>query len=377
MMENELRAGANGNDDGNGSEKPEAPNEPTLESRKADHIRINLEQDVASRLTNGLERYRFMHQALPELNANAIDTSLSLFGKRLGAPLLISSMTGGTEQARLINRNLAIAAQHAGIPMGVGSTRAAVVHPELSHTFCVRDAAPDILLFANIGAIQFNYGFTIDQCRQAIDLTNADALVLHLNPLQEILQPEGDTNWAGLLCKIEQVTRALSDDGIPVVAKEVGWGISPRVARYLANAGVAAIDVAGAGGTSWSQVEMFRARTDVQRRIAEAFVDWGIPTADSIRYVREAAPGVPIFASGGLKNGVDGAKCIALGATLFGMARPFLRAATISAEAVMDEVAVVLGQLRAAMLCVGAGNLAQLSQTKLMVVTISNRHRRS
>lgn len=337
-----------------------------LETRKADHIRINLDENVASRLTSGLERYRFMHQALPEIDAREIDTGLTLFGRRLGAPLLISCMTGGTEQARMINRNLAIAAQQARIPMGLGSTRAAVVRPELADTFQVRDVAPDILLFANVGAVQLNYGFNADDCRRAVALTGADALVLHLNPLQEILQPEGDVNWSGLLNKIEQVVRALQADGIPVIVKEVGWGISPRVARDLANAGVAAIDVAGAGGTSWSQVEMFRARNDVQRRIAEAFVDWGIPTADSIRYVREAAPDVIIFASGGLKNGVDGAKCLALGATLFGMARPFLRAATISPEAVGDEIAVILGQLRAVMLCAGARDLAALRTVELI-----------
>ncbi len=280
--------------------------------------------------------------------------------------MLISSMTGGTEQARTINRHLAEAAQAARVPMGVGSTRAAVVRPELADTFRVRDVAPDILLFANIGAVQFNYGFTVDQCRKAMELIGADALILHLNPLQEVLQPEGDVNWSGLLSKIESVTRALAKDGVPVVIKEVGWGISPRCARDLAQAGVAAIDVAGAGGTSWSQVEMFRAHTEVQRRVAEAFVDWGIPTADSICYVREAAPGMPIFASGGLKNGVDGAKCIALGATLFGMARPFLRAAMVSAQAVADELAISTGQLRAAMLCVGASDLAMLSKARLV-----------
>jgi isopentenyl-diphosphate Delta-isomerase len=340
--------------------------ENVLERRKADHIRINLEEDVASRLTSGLERYRFMHEALPELDADKIDTSLMLFGRRLGAPLLISSMTGGTEQARVINRNLAEAAAAYGLPMGVGSTRAAVVHPELSDSFQVRDVAPDIYLMANIGAVQLNYGFTVDQCRRAMDLMGADALILHLNPMQEILQPEGDVNWAGLVDKIAHVTAALHKDGHPVIVKEVGWGISPGAARLLAGAGVDAIDVAGAGGTSWSQVELYRAHTDIQRRVAEAFVGWGIPTAESIRHVREAAPGIPVFASGGLTNGIDGAKCVALGATLFGLARPLLRAATVSAAAVNDEIAVLLGQLRAVMLCVGAADLAALSQAVLI-----------
>ena len=336
-----------------------------LEQRKADHIRINLEEDVASRITTGLEWYRFVHEALPEIDMAAIDLSIKLLGRQLGAPLLISSMTGGTAQAREINRNLAIAAQQYGLAMGVGSTRAAVVHPELADSFQVRDVAPDIFLMANIGAVQLNYGFTVDMCRKAVELLQADALILHLNPLQEAVQPEGDVDWSGLLSKIERVVR---DVDVPVIAKEVGWGISPRAAKDLANAGVAAIDVAGAGGTSWSQVEMYRAQTEIQRRIAAAFADWGIPTAESIRHVREVAPGLPIFASGGLKAGVDGAKCIALGATLFGMAGPLLRAASESAQATLDEVAVILGQLRVAMLCVGAKDLGALGKTNLVTV---------
>jgi isopentenyl-diphosphate delta-isomerase len=332
-----------------------------LEQRKSDHIRINLDEDVASRATSGLEKVRFMHQALPELDLGEIDTALTLFGKRLNAPLLLSCMTGGTQEALAINRNLATAAQRAGVAMGLGSMRAAVVRPELAYTFQVRDVAPDILLFANIGAVQFNYGFSVDQCRRAVELAGADVLALHLNPLQEALQPEGDVNWANLLRKIEQVVRGLA---VPVVAKEVGWGISPRAAKQLAGAGVAGIDVAGAGGTSWSQVEMYRAKTEVQRRVAEAFVDWGISTVDSIRYVRDAAPGLPVIASGGLKNGVDGAKCLALGATLFGLAGPFLRAATLSEQAVHDEIEIMLRQLRAVMLCTGAANLHALQQVE-------------
>ena len=340
-----------------------------LEQRKADHIRINLERDVASRRTTGLERYRFGHEALPELDMAQIDLSTSMLGKRLAAPILISSMTGGTEQAGRINRNLAIAAQEKGVAMGLGSTRAVLEHPELADTFAVRDVAPDILLMANIGAIQLNYGMTVEDCRRLVELVEADALILHLNPLQEALQPEGDVNWSGLLRKIEDLVKRL---GLPVVAKEVGWGISTQAARQLAGAGVSAIDVAGAGGTSWSQVEMYRAQTEVQRRIAEAFADWGIPTAESILQVREAlreiAPALPIFASGGLTNGVDGAKCLALGASVFGMAGPFLRAATESAQACIDEIEIVAGQLRTAMLCVGAGDLAALGRTRLYSV---------
>ena len=334
-----------------------------LTQRKADHIRINLENDVQSRAHTGLGRYRFTHEALPELDMALIDTRVSLFGRELSGPLLLSSMTGGTEQAMHINRNLARAAQHLGLVMGLGSMRAAIVQPASLPTFGVRDVAPNVMLFANIGAVQLNYGFTVEHCKRLVDLIEASALILHLNPLQEAVQPSGDVNWAGLLSKIEAVVRGV---GVPVIAKEVGWGISRRAAHALAGAGVAAIDVAGAGGTSWSQVELYRADTDAQRRIAQAFDDWGIPTADSIAAVKLAVPGLPIFASGGIANGVDGAKCIALGATLFGIARPLLRAATLSVEAVIEELNVVLGQLRVAMLCTGCPDMAALGRTELI-----------
>jgi isopentenyl-diphosphate delta-isomerase len=332
-------------------------------ARKADHIRINLEEDVRSGLTTGLERYHFVHQALPELNLAEVDATVTWFGKSLQAPLLISSMTGGTEIASAINRTLAAAAQAAGIAMGLGSQRAAVENADLAPTFQVRDVAPDILLFANLGAVQFNYGYGVDQCRRAVDMIRADALVLHLNALQEAVQPEGDANFAGLLHKIEAVCRALP---VPVIAKEVGWGMSEQAARALAAAGVAAIDVAGAGGTSWSQVEMHRARTESQKRVAAAFIDWGIPTAEAIQNVRRTAPGLPVIASGGLRDGIDVAKCLALGAGLGGLASPFLKAAAVSVEAVTEVAAELARELRIAMFAAGAGNIAQLQATPLL-----------
>ena len=334
-------------------------------NRKADHIRINLEEDVRSRLTTGLERYRFIHQALPELNLEEVDTRVTVFGKTLAAPLLISSMTGGTREAEAINRHLALAAQETGIAMGVGSQRAALEHPELTPTFQVRRYAPDILLFANLGAVQLNYGYTVDHCRRAVEMIAADALILHLNPLQEAVQPEGDTRFAGLVDKIAAVCRALP---VPVIVKEVGWGISEQAARMLAEAGVAAIDVAGAGGTSWSQVEMYRAQNDFQAQLAAAFADWGIPTAESIRCVRRAAPQVLVFASGGLRNGVDVAKAIALGATLGGMAGVFLRAAARSAEATVETIRLVQRQLQVAMFAAGAKDIAALQRVPLKEV---------
>lgn len=331
-------------------------------ARKADHIRINLEEDVRSGLTTGLERYRFVHQALPELDLAAVDTGTSLFGKALRSPLLISSMTGGTETARALNRTLAEAAQMTGIAMGLGSQRAAIENPALASTFQVRDVAPDVLLLANLGAVQFNYGYGLDECRRAVDMIEADALILHFNALQEAVQPEGDTNFAGLLNKVEAVCRALP---VPVIGKEVGWGMSREAARRLAEAGVAAIDVAGAGGTSWSQVEMHRARTAAQKRIAAAFIDWGIPTAEALVNVREAAPGVAVIASGGLRDGIEVAKCVALGARLGGLASPLLKAAAVSLEATVETIGGLAREVRIAMFAAGAGSLADLQRTTL------------
>ncbi len=336
-----------------------------IEARKADHIRINLEEDVRSGLTTGLEHYRFVHRALPELNLEEIDLSLELFGRRLRAPLLISSMTGGTDQAAEINRALALAAQETGIAMGVGSQRAAIENPQLAASFQVRQYAPQVLLFANLGAIQLNDRFGVQECLRAVEMIEADALILHLNALQEAVQPEGDTRWAGLLKKIEAVCRALPT---PVIAKEVGWGFSERDARWLADAGVAAIDVAGAGGTSWSQVEMHRAKDESQRRLAAAFVDWGIPTAQAILNVRRAAPELIVIASGGLRTGVDIAKCLALGARLGGMASPFLKAAARSTEEVIRVIYELRREIQVCMFAAGAGNLDQLAQVELIRV---------
>lgn len=335
-------------------------------ARKADHIRINLEENVQfPRLSTGLERFRFVHEALPELDMTQIDLSVDLFGHAVRAPLLISSMTGGTEAAERINLNLAIGAQARGIAMGVGSQRTGLEVDGTAGSFRVRSVAPDILLFANLGAGQFNKGYTVDHCRRAVDMIEADALILHLNPLQEAVQADGDWNWAGLLGKIGQVCAAV---GVPVVAKEVGWGINGRLARRLADVGVAAIDVAGSGGTSWTEVEYHRAPTERLRRIARTFADWGIPTADSLIQVRQAAPELPAIASGGIRDGIDVAKCVALGATLVGLASPFLRAATVSDEAVVDAIDLLADELRIAMFCTGAGDVTALREPGRLVV---------
>ena len=333
-------------------------------ARKSDHIRINLEQDVRSKLTNGLERYFFLHNALPELNLEEVDLSVQVFGKKLKAPLLISSMTGGSKEATQINQRLAEAAQASGVAMGLGSQRAAIEDKKLASSYKVRNVAPDILLFANLGAVQLNYGYGLDHLQRAVDMAEADALMLHLNALQEAVQPEGDTNFAGLLQKIEIMCKQLP---VPVVIKEVGWGISGDLAKHLAHAGVQGIDVAGAGGTSWTQVEMHRAKNKRQARLAAAFADWGIPTAESIMQVREAVRTMRIFASGGLRSGLDIAKCIALGAELGGMASPYLKAADQSAEAVVQTIQEVARELQVAMFAAGAGDIPILQRVPLVL----------
>ena len=333
-----------------------------IDQRKADHIKINLEKDVRSALTTGLENYHFIHEALPELDLDQIDTSLSLFGKQLSAPILISSMTGGTADAEAINLRLAEAAQEMKIAMGVGSQRAAIENLDQAKTFQVRRVAPDILLFANLGAVQLNYGYGIQQCRLAVEMIEADALILHFNPLQEAVQDAGDTNFAGLAKKIEEICRQIE---VPVIAKEVGWGISERTAKLLADCGVAAIDVAGAGGTSWSQVEMYRAPDEFTRELAATFVGWGIPTADSILNVKKAVPDMTVFASGGIRDGLDVAKCIALGATLGGMAGQFLKAAAISTKSAVQMMKLTKRQIEVTMFAAGANTLRELGTGKL------------
>jgi isopentenyl-diphosphate delta-isomerase len=333
-----------------------------IASRKADHIRINLSKNVQSGLSNGLDRFHFPHRALPEINLEDIDAKTLLFGRRLDAPILISSMTGGTKQAGSINRALAVAAQSARVAMALGSMRPALESPALAATFRVRSIAPDIPLLANLGAIQLNYGYTVDQCRRAVDLAEADALILHLNPLQEALQPEGNTRFAGLLKKIEAVCRSLS---VPVVVKEVGWGINAETARLLASAGVAVIDVAGAGGTSWSQVEKYRARNRDRTRMAGLFLDWGIPTAQALVECHTALPDLPLIASGGIRTGLEMAKCIALGARLVGVAGPLLHSAVRGSKAVESDLKRFISELRVTMFAAGARDLAALQAITL------------
>lgn len=330
--------------------------------RKAEHIRLALDQ----RMQLGhsfFDDYRFEHQALPEIDLDEIDVSVEFLGRRLAAPLLVSCMTGGTETAGRINRNLAAGAERTGVAIGVGSQRKALEDPAKADTFRVREVAPSVPLLANLGAVQLNYGMGVRECRQAVDMIGADALVLHLNPLQEAIQPEGQGNFSGLLPKIGAVAREV---GVPVVAKEIGCGLSEATARALAGQGVRILDTAGVGGTSWARIEAERAG-DLD--IGELFAGWGLPTPESIQQVRRVAEdmeGLTVIASGGLRNGLDAAKAIALGADLVGMAYPFLAPATESPERVADKVRRTVRELKICMFCLGVKTIAELQRTKLL-----------
>ena len=333
-------------------------------TRKADHLRINLEEDVAAKgVGPGFDAYRFMHCALPEINLSDVCTATEVLGWRLASPLFISCMTGGTESAHRINCELALAAEQLGIAIGLGSARVLLERPEVLPSFAIRELAPSVPLLANLGAIQLNCGVTSDDCRRLVGMLKADALVLHLNALQEALQPEGDTCFAGLLARIETVAADLE---VPVIVKEVGWGIGADLVNALFDAGVAAVDVAGAGGTSWSEVERHRMEGRAARTAA-AFAGWGIPTAVALTQARAAAPDGLIFASGGVRSGLDVAVAAALGADLVGVAGPFLRAAASGAAACIDLGREWEDVLRIAMFCTGAPDLPSLRSCARLV----------
>ncbi|MFC5651521.1 type 2 isopentenyl-diphosphate Delta-isomerase [Paenibacillus solisilvae] len=336
----------------------------TTVKRKGEHIRICLQEQVQSvGVDTGFGRYRFRHAALPEISFQEIDTAASFLGKSLRAPLLVSSMTGGTGEASAINRRLAEAAEARGWAMGLGSMRAAIENERLADTFDVRREAPTIPLIANLGAVQLNYGYGVDECRRTVELAGADGLVLHLNSLQEVFQPEGNTDFRGLLARIGEVCRYA---GVPVGIKEVGWGIDAGAAAALAAVGVAFIDVAGAGGTSWSQVEKYRSSDPLREKAAEAFADWGIPTAECVRDVRAALPEACIIASGGMCSGADAAKALALGADLAGYGRMLLSGAakrddyTSGLHAQMEQIEF---ELRTAMFGIGVRTIGELRAT--------------
>lgn len=336
-------------------------------NRKNEHLDIVLGGRGASSISTGFDDVRFEHAALPEIDMDTIDLDTQFVGKRIRAPLLVSSMTGGPARAETINANLAVACEELGIALAVGSQRVAIdsaADGGLGQD--LRRHAPTIPLLANFGAAQLNLGYGADQALRAVEMIGADALIIHLNPLQEAVQPEGDRNWLGLLAKIETLARALP---VPLAVKEVGSGISGRTARRLVDAGVSIIDVAGAGGTSWAAVEAERAQSPMQAAIARAFVNWGQPTAAAIEAVRAACPEAIVVGSGGVRDGVDAAKAIRLGADIVGQAAGVLTAATESAEAVVEHFSAIIGQLRVACFCTGSADLAALRVAPLQSQT--------
>jgi isopentenyl-diphosphate delta-isomerase len=326
--------------------------------RKAEHIQLALEgrMQVGG---NHFESLAFEHNALPEIDLADVSIGTDFLGKSLAAPLLISCMTGGTGEAETINRNLAHAAERCQIALGLGSQRKALEDPRTVRSFAMREHARTVPLLANLGAVQLNYGYGIEECRKVVEMIDADALVFHLNPLQEAIQPEGDVNFRSLLPKIAEVTAALE---VPVIAKEIGCGISADVARRLARVGVRIIDTAGVGGTSWARIEAARAN---DADLGELFADWGIPTPAAIRQLRDV-PEVQIVASGGVRNGVDAAKALAMGADLVGMAYPFLEPATRSADAVQAKIERTVQELRICMFCLGCKTFEELRRVPLV-----------
>ncbi len=338
-------------------------------TRKSQHLDIVLRGDVgARRVTTGLENVRFEHVALPELDLSEVDLSTTFLNRRLGAPLLVSSMTGGPERAEAINRAIAEAAQHLRIAFGVGSQRVALEGDGAALSRGgfgrhLRDAAPDVPILANFGAAQLSGWNGADMARRAADMIGADALIVHLNPLQEVVQPEGDRDWRGLLSRLAALQKA---SPVPIVVKEVGAGISGSLARRLFDAGIGIIDVAGAGGTSWAAVEAERSSDARAKAIAAPFRDWGIPTAQAIMDVRSACPSATIIASGGLKDGLDVARSIRLGADLGGFAGGVLEAALQGGEALADRLSIAVEQLRIACFCTGSRTLDDLRNARLV-----------
>lgn len=340
--------------------------EEGINRRKTEHIRLCLDDNVEGvNKSTGLEGISFIHNALPEINFTDIDLQTSFLNKALKAPFLVSSMTGGSELAAKINQNLAIAAEEKGWAVALGSTRALLESDAHKESFLIRKQAPTVPLIANLGAVQLNYGYGADEAERIVELTEADSLVLHLNSLQEAVQDGGDLNFENLLPKIEAVCKQLP---VPVGAKEVGFGIDGTVAEKLYNAGISFIDVAGAGGTSWSQVEKLRSEDPLKKAAAEAFNNWGLPTKDCIVSVKSSNVAVPVVASGGMKTGVDAAKAITLGADVIGFARQLLQAATESVESVIRTMDQIELELKMTMFGIGTKSLNELKNTDRVMV---------
>jgi len=339
-----------------------------IRGRKSDHLEICLEENVQARdVTTGFEEIYLVHRALPEVDHSKIDLSTTVFNHKFSAPIIVEAITGGVEKAIKINAALAKAIEKLGLGMGVGSQRAAIEDSRLERTFAVaREKAPNAFLIANLGGAQLVRGYGVKEAKKAVKMLNADALAIHLNPLQEAVQPEGETSYAGLLKKIEEIVHALD---VPVIVKETGAGIAAEDAKKLETIGVAGIDVAGVGGTSWAAVEYHRAKRQgdaFHQRLGEVFWDWGIPTSASLIETTQLLR-TPIIASGGIRSGIDVAKALALGASLVGMAHPVLDSAFHGAEDVEKKLQLIIEELRNTMFLVGANSVHKLSRAPAIV----------
>jgi isopentenyl-diphosphate delta-isomerase len=339
----------------------------SIMKRKQRHIRVCLEENVESDIPTGFGDVTLVHRAIPEIDLKDVDASTELFGKKLSAPLIISAITGGTEEAEKINKTLATVAGRLGIGIGVGSQRIAIQQPEVERTFrVVRSAAPNALVIGNIGCPQLNLGWGIKEARKAVEMVDADALAIHMNPLQEAVQVGGDTNFKGIVKKVKALT---TDLGVPVVMKETGAGISFEDARRLEGAGAAGFEISGLGGTSWSAMEHHIAHEvgDGQMEyLGKVLWNWGIPTACSLVEVRSASKG-KVIASGGLRNGLDAAKALALGADAVGIAKPFLQKAIKGEEDLQKYIETIIAEIRICLFLSGAKNLSEMNKVPVVV----------
>ena len=336
--------------------KPYNPKERSSSQDKKDHIRVCLNENVASTQTTGFEKFYLINNPLPDMDFSSVATACTFLGKMITAPFIISPITGGYENSALINKNLAKAAQALGVVMSVGSQRLGIEDASLAQTYQFRDVAPDIPLLANLGAIYLNYNYGLEECERTVKMIEADALCLYLNPMQKIVQGLDNANFKGLFEKIAHICRHLS---VPVIVKEVGFGLSADAAERLEKAGVAMLDVAGAGGTSWTKITRL-IKNDPGGDDNTCFDNWGIPTADALIAARNAAKKTPLIASGGIRTGIDIAKAIALGASCAGMALPLVAPASRSADAVKQKIERVVNELKMAMFSCGMATIDQL-----------------
>lgn len=336
-----------------------------ISKRKLDHIELCLTNDVSMTSPTGFNRLYFLHQALPELALEDVSLETTFLGRRVSAPIFISSMTGGPARGVDINRHLGEAAQMLNLPMGVGSQRIMFENKHARKSFqAARKAGPDVQLFANLGAVQLNYGFGVQEVREAVSSIDANGVFLHLNALQEVVQPGGNTNFRGLLGRIGEIVHEVD---FPVLVKEVGCGISPNVAIALASQGVRAIDVSGGGGTSWAKIESHRTSDKMQHTLGEVFGNWGIPTAESLVLCRDVLPDFPLIASGGMRSGLDVAKAIALGADMVSFAMPLLEPATKSSGDVITTLEQIMAELRVAMFLIGVHDIPTLKASRYLL----------